>query len=161
MPKKGLTIRCRSCKILNVRRELITPARQIEKQAKHSLLVFPRMSERPLIIGQFSGVGTGGSIALFTALQQDGAMLSLLRKYESRVERASVTPVSTKPKPSEAGSVWKGRRRERMRSFTGAYGNRESGVERASSDVTQKGCGQSCIGAGPLCRNRHRPVTLN
>ena len=39
------------------------------------------MSERPLIIGQFSGVGTGGSIALFTALQQDGAMLSLLRGY--------------------------------------------------------------------------------
>ena len=32
------------------------------------------MSERPLIIGQFSGVGTGGSIALFTALQHDGAM---------------------------------------------------------------------------------------
>ena len=27
----------------------------------------------------------------------------------------------------------------------------ESGVERASSDAAQKGCGQSGIGAGPLC----------
>ena len=115
MPKKGLTIWCRSCKILNVRRELITPARQIEKQAKHSLLVFPRMSERPLIIGQFSGVGTGGSIALFTALQQDGALLSLLREYVNGQRERLLTPLKGR---GQSGIGMEPQRRNRLRPVT-------------------------------------------
>ena len=159
MPKKGLTIRCRSCKILNVRRELITPARQIEKQAKHSLLVFPRMSERPLIIGQFSGVGTGGSIALFTALQQDGAMLSLLREYANEWSELPQPP--SPPNRSPAKRVRFGK--EEGGSGCGALpALTETGkAEWSELLLTPKGRGQSGIGMEPQRRNRHRPVTLN
>ena len=160
MPKKGLTIRCRSCKILNVRRELITPARQIEKQAKHSLLVFPRMSERPLIIGQFSGVGTGGSIALFTALQQDGALLSLLRGYEDEWSELPQPP--SPPNRSPAKRVRFGK--EEGGSGCGALpALTETGKAEWSELLLTplKGRGQSGIGMEPQRRNRHRPVTLN
>ena len=158
MPKKGLTIRCRSCKILNVRRELITPARQIEKQAKHSLLVFPRMSERPLIIGQFSGVGTGGSIALFTALQQDSAICSQSAEV---CGRSGASFFHRPPNRSPAKRVRFGK--EEGGSGCGALpALTETGkAEWSELLLTPKGRGQSGIGMEPQRRNRHRPVTLN
>ena len=41
----------------------------------------------------------------------------------------------TKSEPSEAGPILEGRRRLRIWSFRGTYGNRGNGMEQASSDV--------------------------
>ena len=45
MPKKGLTFRCRSCKILNVRRELITPAWAYKEASFYTPFRVLRMAE--------------------------------------------------------------------------------------------------------------------
>ena len=43
----------------------------------------------------------------------------------------------TKPKPNAVGSVWKGRRKERIWNFPGTYGNRGNGMQRVSSDAAE------------------------
>ena len=76
MPKKGLTIWCRSCKILNVRRELITHAWTDREASNITPFTRFRACRKGPKNRAVSGVGTGGSIALFTALQQDSAICS-------------------------------------------------------------------------------------
>ena len=159
MPKKGLTIWCRSCKILNVRRELITHARTDREASNITPFTCFRACRKGPKNRAVSGVGTGGSIALFTALQQDGALLSLLREYEDGQSELPQPP--SPPNRSPAKRVRFGK--EEGGSGCGALpALTETGkAEWSELLLTPKGRGQSGIGMEPQRRNRHRPVTLN
>ena len=118
MPKKGLTIWCRSCKILNVRRELITHARTDREASNITPFTRFRACRKGPKNRAVSGVGTGGSIALFTALQHDSAICS--RSAGTSVRSGA----SFFPRPQT----------EAQRSGFGLERKKE-GAERASSDV--------------------------
>ena len=49
--------------------------------------------------------------------------------------RCAATARNTKSKPSEAGSIWKGRRNLRIYSFRGSYANRGSAAREICDDA--------------------------
>ncbi|MBR3293683.1 MAG: hypothetical protein IKI69_04605 [Oscillospiraceae bacterium] len=63
--------------------------------------------------------------------KKEGADTQLLREARKRSAASFFSPPKTKTKPSAADSFWRGRRKERIRSFCV---KRESGVQRVSSD---------------------------